>query len=209
MRPEAVELGFNPDELRFLRKLNRPAKIQDFLETLPINFESKGETLMSPRRVLQERCAHCMEGALLAAAALAVAGHKPLLLDLVTVEKDYYHVVAPFQIAGFWGAISKTNHAVLRYREPIYKTIRELALSYFHEYFLDDGSKTLRSYAGPFNLSRFNKKHWATSEEDLWWLSDELDKVKHCQILSQKQKTGLRRADKIEITAGKLEEWKR
>src|SRR3990167_1154721 len=100
MRPESVELRFNPDELRFLRKLNRPAKIQDFLETLPINFENKGETLMSPRRVLQERRAHCLEGALLAAAALAVNGSKPLLLDLVTVERDFYHVVTLFQIAG-------------------------------------------------------------------------------------------------------------
>src|SRR3990167_562304 len=102
MRPESVELGFNPDELRFLRKLNRPAKIQDFLETLPINFESKGETLMSPRRVLQERCAHCMEGALLAAAALAVAGHKPLLLDLVSLKKNFLHGGAPFQIVIFF-----------------------------------------------------------------------------------------------------------
>lgn len=209
MRVASTTLGFNAQELRLLRRLNRPAKIQDFLESLPINFEKTGETIMSPRRVLRERRAHCLEGALLAAAALAVNGYEPRLLDLVTVEPDFYHVVALFQEAGFWGAISKTNHAVLRYREPIYKTIRELALSYFHEYFLNDGKKTLRSYSQAFNLKRFSKKNWATSPEDLWWLSDQLDKVKHYPILNRKQKTGLRRADKIEIAAGKLEQWKR
>ncbi len=193
---------FNKKELRILNKLSTPQKIQDFLNRIPVNFEEHCETCFSPRMVLKYNKAHCMEGAMLAAAALRVHGYKPLVVDLTTSKEDYDHVVAVFKQNNHWGAISKTNHAVLRYREPVYKTIRELVMSYFHEYFLDNGKKTLRSYSLPVDLSRFDKKEWMTSEEDVWYVPEYLEKISHKKILPKKIK--LRKADKIEITAGKL-----
>ncbi len=191
-----------------LKKLSSPKRIQDFLDALPINFEEHADTCMSPRRVLREGKAHCLEGALLAALALSLQGERPLLLDLTSVEGDDDHVVALFRSRGRWGAISKTNHAVLRYREPIYTTVRELALSYFHEYFTNDGKKTLRSYSVPVDLRRFDRRGWTTEEEDLWYIVDALDAARHTTILSSGQARCLRRADAIEIEAGKMVEWK-
>jgi hypothetical protein len=164
---------------------------------------------MSPRFVMRKQTAHCMEGAMFAAAALEFNGFEPLILDLRSVSHDFDHVVALFKQYGCWGAISKTNHAVLRYREPVYKTVRELALSYFHEYFTDNGKKTLRDFSRPFNLRRFDYLNWRTSDEYLFDIPAELDECKHFKILSQKQIKNLRRADKIEIQAGKLVEWKK
>ena len=197
------------EELRILRRLNTPVKIQNFLEKLPINFELKGETYRSPRRVLRDTTAHCFEGALLAASALLVQGERPLLLDLRVDErsKDTDHVVTLFRQNGFWGAISKTNHAVLRYREPIYRTVRELALSYFHEYFLHDGKKTLRDYSKPFDLTKLLKRGWLTDEKELFYLVEALDDSPHEPILTSKSVRGLRRADPVEIAAGKIIVW--
>lgn len=199
---------YNTQEEKILRKLNSPAKIQDFLNSLKINFEEKGETCMSPRRVLKYRKAHCMEGAMLAGAALQFHGLKPLVIDLKAKRPDDDHVVTVFRANGAWGGITKTNHAVLRYREPVYKTIRELAVSFFHEYFNHKGIKTLREYTLPIDLSRFNKQAWQTAEEELFYIPEFIDNAKHLAILSSKQARGLRKADKVEIDAGKLVEWK-
>lgn len=197
-------LGFGEDELKILKKLNTPKKVQDFLDSLPINFDD--ETYMSPRRVLREHKAHCVEGAIFAAAVLWLHGQKPLLLDLEASKSDLDHVVALFRSDGHWGAISKTNHAVLRYREPVYKNVRELAMSYFHEYFLDDGRKTLRSFSIPFNLANLGK-NWVTAEEELWYIGEALDQLPHHQILTRSKITSLRPADPLEIRAGKLKDW--
>ncbi len=201
---------WNSAEIKLFKKLKTPAKIQDFLETLKPNFETKGETCYSPRQVLKHKVAHCMEGAMFAAAALEFHGHKPLVVDLRSVKKPYDddHVIAVFQQFRCWGAISKTNHGVLRYREPIYKTFRELVLSYFHEYFLHNGNKTLREFSNPLNLNYFNKLNWRTTDEDLFEIPQYLDMVKHFKILSQEQIKNLRKADKIEITIGKVTQWK-
>lgn len=201
--------GFNETEIKVLNKLNTPQKIQDYLNKLPINFEEDGGTARSPRQVLKLRKAHCIEGALLAAVALWYHGQKPLLLDLVTTKNDDDHVVALFKQNGCWGAISKTNHAVLRYREPIYKTVRELAMSYFHEYFKDTGQKTLRKFSRPYDLSKIKNKDWLTSGEDLWEINNALDDSFHYDILTPKQIKNLRPAEKIEVEAGKLVEWRR
>jgi len=151
-----------------------------------------------------------MEGAMLAAAVLEFHGHKPLVLDLRSVKPgDDDHVGALFRQFGCWGAISKTNHAVLHYREPVYKTIRELVLSYFHEYFLKDGRKTLREYSQPLDLNYFNNLNWRTSEADLFEVPAKLDAVKHIKIISPQQIKNLRRADKVEIKAGEIVEWKK
>ncbi|HTY40135.1 MAG TPA: hypothetical protein VMC43_03555 [Candidatus Paceibacterota bacterium] len=194
-------------EQNLFKKLSTPNKIQDYLNGLVINFEGTGETLRSPRRVMRDRTAHCLEGALLAAAALWFHDEPPLLLDLKTGNGDNDHVVALFRRHGRWGAISKTNHAVLRYREPIYKNVRELALSYFHEYFLDDGRKTLRTYSWPFDLRRFQSRDWLTDESDLWYISKALDRSPHVAIAPTSTVRKYRLAEPVEILAGRLTEW--
>ncbi len=202
---------YNKKEIQLFSKLNSPKKIQDYLNTLPFNFEDKWGTCMSPRRVVETGKADCLEGAIFASAVLEFHGKKPWLLDLRSSKKpyDYDHVVAVFKQFDCFGAISKTNHGVLRYREPIYKTVRELALSYFHEYFLDSGYKTLREYSELFDLSKLSGINWRTSLGDIWQIHEELDKIKHHTILSAQQIKNLRRADKIEIAIGKLVEWEK
>jgi hypothetical protein len=194
-------------ELRVLRKLNTPRKVQNFLDTLKINHERTGETCSSPLVTLRRGSAHCMEGALVAALALWMNGQPPLLLDLETSPDDVAHVVALFRVRGRWGGIAKTNHAVLRYREPIFRDVRELGVSYFHEYTLPDGRKTLRAYSAPFDLRRY-PADWITTEEPLWDLDLRLQRTRHFRLLDRRQIAGLRRADPIEIRAGKLIEWR-
>lgn len=198
-------------EIQLFRRLNTPAKIQDYLNTLKFNFEPNGDTCMSPRVVVGQGKAHCLEGAMCASAILEFHGHRPLIMDLRSTHKPYDsdHVVAVFKQFGCYGAISKTNHAVLRYREPVYKTLRELALSYFHEYFLHSGVKTLREYSRLFDLNHFNSLDWRTTQESLLDISFYLDDIKHYPILTKEQIKNLRKADNIEIEAGRIIEWKK
>ena len=205
----AKSLGLNEKELGILRRLDSPKKIQNFLNEIPINFEENGDTCMSPRMVLKENKAHCIEGAMLAALALRLHGEKPLVVDLTANGNDFDHVVCVFQRHGHWGAISKTNHAVLRYREPIYHDVRELVMSYFHEYFDDYGKKNLRSYSMPVDLSELDHLNWIASEENVWFVPNHLARVKHFPILNLRQIMNLRKADKTEIEAGKILEWKK
>ncbi len=201
-------LPISDSEIKVFRKLDSPIKIQDFLDTFAINFEEKGETLMSPRRTLIEKKAHCIEAALLAAAILWFHGKRPLLLDLRADKSDFDHVVALYKENGYWGALSKSNHSSLRYRDPVYKSIRELALSYFHEYFDNrTRQKTLREYSKPFSLKRYGTS-WITSNEDLWHVAVDLDDSPHSYITSALSKNKLRPADNMEIRAGTLVEWK-
>lgn len=196
------------EDFNVLRKLKTPSKIQDFLDSLEINFEEDGkDTCLSPKTVLKLGKCHCMEGAILAALALRFQGHKPLVVDLEANRKDYDHVVAVFKKNGKWGAISKTNHVTLRYREPVYNTIRELVMSYFHEYYDHKGKKNLRKYSMPVDLSRFDGKGWMTSEDEVWYIPDYLSRIKHFPILNKRQIHSLRKADEIEIKAGKIVEW--
>ncbi len=203
---------FNSKQIKLFKKVNTPAKIQDFINTIPINFEENGNTCMSPFSVMKHKKAHCIEGAMLSAYILSLHGHKPLIIDLkvsVKNHKDFDHTVALFKIDGYWGAISKTNHAVLRYREPIYRTLRELALSYFHEYFTNDGKKNLRTYSIPLNLNKFKKRNWIYDEKDVWYIPIALDESKHYSLINKKQIKKLRKADNIEIESGKLTEYKK
>jgi len=202
-------LGFSKSEIKILKKLSTPIKIQNYLDKIPMNWEKRGETYFSPRRALKEKKMHCLEGALVAAAALWLRGEKPLLLDLKT-KGDVDHVVALYRRNGYWGAISKTNHAALRFRDPVYKTLRELALSYFHEYFRDkDGKKTLVSYSSkPFDL-RAHGIEWVTTEKDLQHIVDAIDNAPHKQIYPKKNRALIRPADVMERRAGKIIEWKK
>jgi hypothetical protein len=201
--------GLSKIELIILKKLSTPIKIQNFLDAMPINWEHKGETYMSVRRILREKKMHCLEGAFLAAAALYLKGEKPLLMDLKTDGSDDDHVVALYKRNNHWGAISKTNHATLRFRDPIYKTLRELAVSYFHEYFNNHtGKKVLVSYSKPFNLKKFGTK-WIIANEDLFDIMEAIDDSKHLKIFPKKNAKFIRRADKMEKKAGRLIEWKK
>ncbi len=206
MQPHTLPT-FSKTETTLLHRLRTPAQVQDFLDTIPMNFETDGkDTAKSPIRVLREWNAHCLEGAMLGAYILSLHGFPPLLMHLKTIRGDWDHVVAPFRVHGYWGALSKTNHAVLRYREPVYKTVRELALSYFHEYFTDNGVKTLRSYSRPINLNRFEDT-WPVDERDLWGIDEELSTTRHYLIAPKEVIRKLRRADAIEREAGKIIEW--
>src|SRR5688572_13412895 len=200
--------AFTAAELRILRRLSTPAKVQDFLNAMPFNFETDGDTCRSPRRVLRDRTANCMEGAMFAAAALRLHGHRPLVMDLESADDDHDHVVALFRGRAGWGAISKTNHGVLRYREPTYRSVRELAMTYFHEYFLNDGRKTLRRHSGAIDLGRFDRRGWMTSEDDVWFVPEHLCDVRHHDMLGGMKPAALRRADPVEIAIGTTTEWK-
>lgn len=198
---------FTTSEKNLIKKLNTPPKIQDFINSIPFNFEEKGDTLKSPLFTIRKKSAHCFEGALLGAYLLSQCGFKPLILYLQATRDDYDHVIAPFKQNGLWGALSKTNHAVLRYREPVYKTIRELVMSYFHEYFLHDGRKTLRRYSEILNLNEF-EDGWEKLEGDLWGIDEALDQMKHYDITNKNVVKNLRKADLIERRVGKVAEWK-
>lgn len=202
-------LGLTKQELKIFKKLNTPIKIQDFLDTMPVNWERKGETYMSPRRALKAKKMHCFEGALFAAVALWIHGEPPLVMDFQN-KGDDDHVIALYKRNGYWGAISKTNHSTLRYRDPVYKTLRELAMSYFHEYWNNkSGKKTLVAYsAKPFNLRVFGTK-WITAEEDLDDMVNAVDEAPHEKIIPKKNKKFIRLADRMERRAGRLIEWKK
>lgn len=196
--------GLISEEERFLRSLGSPSKIQDYLDSIPFNFEKRGETCMSPRRVLREGKAHCIEGALLAATSLMLQGEAPLLLNLKVDKADDDHVVVLFKRNGYFGAISKTNHSVLRFRDPVYRTIRELAMSYFHEYFLiGDGKKTMRGYSKPINLRRFGTA-WITSEDDLWNIAETIYDSKHTLVIPDGNKRYVRNATELERNAANI-----
>jgi hypothetical protein len=196
-------------ERNIFAKLTAPQTIQAYLDKLPINFELKGETYMSPRRTMREKTAHCFEGAIFAAAVLAYHGHKPLLMDFRTLPEDEDHVVALFKQNGYWGAISKTNHATLRYREPVYASPRELAMSSFHEYLLWSGKKSLREFSAPFDLSRYAPERWVSAEGELFWLVDALNASRHFPAVPKKNLRLLRKAYPLELRAMKLTEWKK
>ncbi len=203
-----TRFGLTPKEAKIFERLRTPLKIQDFLDTLPINFEKGGETHRSPRMALRARKAHCIEGALIAATALWYHGKKPLIMDLMAERGDDDHVIALYQYRGYWGALSKSNHATIRSRDPVYKTLRELALSYFHEWFPPSGKKTLRSYSVPLNMARFGVD-WITSEKDLWWLDAKLNALPHYPIAPPQNLRVVRRADPIERRAGSILEWQK
>jgi hypothetical protein len=167
----------------FRRRLNTPVKIQAFLDAIPYNTERDGETFRSPRRVLRDGTANCIEGAVLAAAALRVQGQPPLIMDLTAVH-DEDHVIAVFRRRGLWGAIATSKFTGLRYREPVYRTLRELAMSYFEHYFNLRGERTLRGHGRPVNLARFDRIQWMTRDEDLWPIAEHLERIPHARLLS-------------------------
>ncbi len=197
--------SFTKEEKRIFSKLNTPDKIQDYLDSFPFNFEEDGhDTIKAPLNSVRNGRIHCLEGAILGAYLLSLCGHKPLVLHLQSTRNDFDHVVAPFKVNGLWGALSKTNHYTLRYRSPVYKSIRELVMSYFHEYFLNkNGLKTLYAYSRPLDLSKL-KTDWVHSEEDLWIIDEKLDSIEHYEIINKNYLKRMRLADPIERKAGNI-----
>ncbi len=200
MPPEAR--AFSAEERAVFRRLDSPEKIQRFLDCeIAYNKEPDGATCRSPRRVLRDRLGHCMEGALFGAAALRMLGHPPLLLDLEAVRDDD-HVLAVFQSRGLWGSIAKSNYAGLRYREPVYRTVRELVMSYFEHYYNLRKEKTLRRYSRPVSLLRFDRIRWMTAEEDVWAIPEHLCVVAHRPLLPSGAERRLGRVDDRLFAAG-------
>jgi hypothetical protein len=192
-----------PGERAVYRRLNTPEKIQRFLdEKIGYNKEPGGPTCYGPRLVLRNRVAHCMEGALFGAAALRMNGFEPLLLDFEAVRDDD-HVLAIFRVRGGWGAVAKSNYSGLRYREPVYRSLRELAMSYFEHYYNLRGEKTLRTYSRPVNLRRFDRLNWMTSEEQVWQIPEYLLSISHRPVLTRAMERNLSRMDKRTFGAGR------
>ena len=184
-------LAFVPSELRKLRALRTPVGIQRYLDAIPYHLPISSR---SPRVVLRTGSAHCLEGATFAAAALRVLGFPPLVLDL-EADRDTDHVIAVFKMRGHWGAVAKSNFVGCRYREPIYRTLRELALSYFPIYFNMRGERTLRRYSRPVNLARFDRFDWMTSEDPIWFIAEHLCDIPHWPLLKPGLEKNLSRVD--------------
>ncbi len=202
-RPTYAQLGLDEAEGRVLRALATPRQIQDYIASLPANFEPDGATLRSVRGVLKHRKAHCLEAAFTAACALWLNGEPPLLMDLTAAKGDADHVVTLFRRGRCWGAISKSNHVWLRWRDPVYRSLRELAMSYFHEY-TDGTHKTLRTYSRAVDLRRFAPETWVTNDEDCWDVGAALDDARHYRLISPAQAARLELRDEIEVKAGRI-----
>jgi len=190
--------GLSRADFRTLRALKTPARIQKFVDSIEYDY---AHSARSPQRVLRERKGHCLEGAMLAAAALRVNGHPPLLMDMEAVYDDD-HVVALYRQHGLWGAIAKSNFAGLRFRAPVYRTLRELALSYFEHYYNLRGQRTLRSYSQAVNLARLDRQHWMTAEDDVWCVPERLIAARHFPIVPDRVARALPRLDRRSFEAG-------
>jgi hypothetical protein len=197
--PAPKDFGLSAKDVRTLRSLNTPVKIQKFIDALTYQY---ADTAGSPQRVLRERAGHCLEGALLAAAAFRINGRPPLVMDLEGVRDDD-HVVTLYRERGLWGAVAKSNYAGLRFRAPVYRTLRELAMSYFEHYYNLRGERTLRAYSAAVNLARLDSKNWMTSEEEVWCVPEALIAARHFELFPHKVARDLPRLDRRSFEAGK------
>ncbi len=193
-------MNWNKEELKLLKKLNSPRIIQDFLDETPYSTD---EFYRSPRSVIRDRKAHCFDGALFAAAALRYIGFPPLIVDMLAYNDDE-HMLALFKVQGYYGSIAKSNFTGLRYREPIYKTVRELVMSYFEDYYNLNYEKTLRGYTLPLNLSRFDNLDWMYSDENIEVIADATDSTRSYSLMNKKQIAKLSLVDEKAFQAGLL-----
>lgn len=195
-------------EYRFLKTLNTPHKIQAYLESIPFNHERGGETCMSVLEVLKKKRAHCFEGALVACACLMLMGEKPLIVSLKAERPDDDHIIVLFKRSGYYGAISKTNHPVLRYRDPVYRSVRELVMSFFHEYYLfKKGNKTLRGYTKPINMRRFGTG-WIDSTEHQWDIARTIYDTPTLPVIPKTNRRFVKKATPFERKAFDIQEWR-
>jgi hypothetical protein len=204
-RARALAIGLERAEISQLAKLSTPGKVQSFLTSMPINREERGDTCQSVRMTLRENCCHCIEAAFVAAAAFMLHGRPALLLD-IQANGDDDHVVALFRHGRHWGAISKSNSIGLRWRDPIYASPRELAMSYFHEYVFHE-RKTMRRISDPFDIGAYDPAYWITAEEDCWDMAHEIDAAPHTSVLTTEQARRLRQRENFEVVTGMLREF--
>ena len=204
----ASDLGLTAREFAVLRRLDTPQKIQAFVHHLRQNFELDGQSCRPVRHVLHTRRAHCIEGAMVAAAALWVHGDPPLLLDM-RAEQDYDHVIAVYRRHGRWGAISKTNGIGLRGRDPVYRTLRELAMSYFHEYTNRREHKTLREYSVPYDLRSMDASLWVSGTKNCWDVPERLDELRHFPLMGRRHLKLVARRDPFERRVNRMLQYAR
>ena len=203
----AQAIGLTREEIFDFRKLKTPEMIQDFLTAMPINFEPQGDTCYSARMALQMNRCHCIEAAFIAAGALLLHGEPALLMDFQAAGDDD-HVLALFKQGKHWGAISKSNSIWLRWRDPVYASPRELAMSYFHEY-VKEKHKTLRRISKPFDIGKYDPDYWLTSQDNCWSMALEIDASPHVDLISKAQAQKLKLRDSLEARAGNFKEWTR
>lgn len=196
----SLQGSFTPAELRKLRSLKDPHGIQQLLDDQPYHL---ADTAWSPRRVLHEHTSHCFEGAMFAAAALRANGYPPLVIDLEAVH-DTDHVVAVYKQLGRWGAVSKSNYSALGFREPVYRSLRELAMSFFDGYFNLRRERTLRTFSNPVNLARFDRLQWMVTDQPLWFVAEYLFTIRHFPLLKPQMAKRLHRLGDRQFRAGCL-----
>lgn len=196
---ERFNRHLSPEERHLMDSLTSPVRIQAFLDRIPY---SPDEFYRCPLRVLRDRTAHCFDGALLAAAALRRIGFAPLILDILSNGRDDEHLLALFKIDGCWGAVAKSNFVGLRYREPVYRSLRELVMSYFEQYYNVEGEKTLRGYTGPLNLKRFDRMDWMTSDTHLELIANGTEEVRRSMLIPENMASRLSRVDERSYRAG-------
>jgi hypothetical protein len=201
-----LNLGLTASDAATLARLSSPEKIQDFVSNLALNREKNGDTCLSVSGTMKAGHAHCIEAAFVAACALWMGGAPPLLMDM-RARGDHDHVVALFRSHGCWGAISKSNHVWLRWRDPVYHSLRELAMSYFHEY-CNEEKKTLRAYSAAFDLRRFSPADWVTNAESCWEVGAALDDSRHYDLITRRQGRRLKLRDTLEMRADRLVEYR-
>ena len=198
---EAFDETLTHSERRLLSRLNNPAKIQAYLDRIPYSAEDR---YRCPLSVLRDRTAHCFDGALFAAAILRRLDYPPLILDILPNDRDDDHLLALYKRDGHWGAVAKSNFVGLRFREPVYRTLRELVMSYFEQYYNVQQEKTLRGYTVPLNLKSFDKDHWMTSDEYLERIADRLGEIRNFPVVAPGMAARLSPVDRRSYQAGML-----
>ncbi len=193
------ETALTRGERRLVSGLASPAQIQQFLDSIPYSADA---FYRCPLRVLRDRTAHCFDGAVFAAAALRRIGHPPLILDLLSNGRDDEHLLALFKVGGRWGAVAKSNFVGLRYREPVYLSLRELAMSYFEQYYNTAREKTLRGYAGPLNLKRFDGLNWMVRDEVMEVIAERTDHIRRVNLIDAEMAARLSSVDERSRRAG-------
>ncbi len=194
------EAQLTEEERASLASLTTPRKIQDFLDTVAYEAEYFNR---APLRVLRERRGHCLDGGIFAAAALRRLGYPPLILDLVPEPlMDDDHVLAVFQKNDAYGAIAKSNFSGLRYREPVFRTVRELVMSYFEDYFNAHGRKTLRGYTRLLDLTHYDRLDWEVNDAACDRIEKRLQGMRHSTLLTPAMIRELTPVDPRRLEAG-------
>jgi hypothetical protein len=202
----ARDIALTETEAELFRHLNSPHRIQEFLSAMPVNFEPEGDTCNSVRVALRDNRCHCIEAAFIACCALMLHGEPALVMDF-QAEGDDDHVLTLFRRGGHWGAISKSNSLWLRWRDPVYRSPRELAMSYFHEY-ARGHRKSLRRVSRPFDIGAFRAEDWITAEEPCWAIAGEIDTAPHVDLVTPMQFRRLRPRDHLEIRGNTVKQFR-